>query len=180
MTEIGSIIALSGEIMPYRNVKIEKDHEIWINGNTLFKGYWNVSTETIDPADQEGWFPTKDLGRWTDQHQFEVIGRKDRQFISGGENIQPEEIERALCSLPGIHQASVFPIIDPEFGERPVAFIDDATGSYTLTNIREVLQSQLPSFMHPIRIFPYPISLGIKPSLEMLKQHLSQILSECN
>jgi len=115
----------------------------------------------------------KDLGRWTEDHQLEVIGRKDRQFISGGENIQPEVIEEALCSLPGIRQATVLPIVDPEFGERPVAFIDSMD---SVESIREKLKDRLPGFMHPVRVFPYPPDSGIKPSLLSLKQCLFQIL----
>ena len=75
--------------------------------------------------------PTKDLGRINADGKLEIIGRKDWQFISGGENIQPEEIEAALLAIPGIRQATVLPITDPEFGERPIAFIDDDTGTHT-------------------------------------------------
>ncbi len=185
MTEMSSIITLSsvgaaegcGRAVLYRNLKIEKDHEIWVGGKTLFKGYWNAAYETVVEVDQKGWFPTKDLGRWTDNHELEVLGRKDRQFISGGENIQPEEIERALCSLPGIRQASVLPIADAEFGQRPVAFIDGEAGHYFVDSIREKLQDVLPRFMHPVRILEYPSSdSSIKLNLLSLKQHLSQIL----
>jgi O-succinylbenzoic acid--CoA ligase len=176
MTEMSSIITLSSGTLPHRNIKIEKDNEIWTGGRTLFKGYWNVARETIDEVDQEGWFPTKDLGQWTDGHQLEVMGRKDRQFISGGENIQPEEIERALCSLAGIRQASVLPIADGEYGARPVAFIDDEAGKYSLETIRDGLRPLLPAFMHPIHIFSYPFESGTKPNLAALKRHLSEVL----
>lgn len=178
MTEMGSIITLSavndlkdsGRVVVHRDLKIEEDQEIWVSGKTLFQGYWDPLRKTIVKADQEGWFPTKDLGRSTADHHLEVIGRKDRQFISGGENIQPEEIERALCSIPGIRQASVLPVADAEFGARPIAFIDDETGSHSLDGIRAALRSSLPSFMHPIHIFPYPSTeVGIKPDLAALK-----------
>jgi o-succinylbenzoate---CoA ligase len=181
MTEMSSIITLSTpdtqqsskKVPLYRNLKIEKDQEIWVGGKTLFKGYWDASCETIVKADQNGWFPTKDLGRWTDTHQLEILGRKDRQFISGGENIQPEDIERALCSLPGIRGASVLPIPDAEFGERPIAFIDVEANHHSLEHIREKLQDILPKFMHPIRIFQYPSSdSSIKPNLSSLRSCL--------
>ncbi len=175
MTEMGSIITLPfGKVLPFRNVKIEKDQEIWVGGKTLFKGYWNGSV--VVKADIDGWFPTKDLGRWA-EGELEVIGRKDRQFISAGENIQPEEIERALCSLPRIRQATVLPLADEEFGQRPIAFIQDETGNYTLETLREALNTRLPRFMHPVHIFPYPAQMGLKPSLAALEQHLVQVLA---
>jgi o-succinylbenzoate---CoA ligase len=188
MTEMSSIITLShlgtskacGKTLLYRDLKIEKDQELWVGGKTLFQGYWDAPTETVVKADQNGWFPTKDLGRWTEDHQLEVLGRRDRQFISGGENIQPEEIERALCCLPGIQEASVLPISDEEFGQRPVAFIDGETHHYSVDDIREKLQGILPRFMHPIQIFRYPSSdSSMKPNLLSLKQHLSEILKSC-
>jgi O-succinylbenzoic acid--CoA ligase len=185
MTEMSSIITLSnlnaregcGRAVLYRNLKIEKDQEIWVGGKTLFNGYWDAARETIVKVNQNDWFPTKDLGRFTEDQQLEVLGRKDRLFISGGENIQPEDIERALCSLAGIRQASVLPIADSEFGQRPIAFIDGDADDYSVDSIREKLRDILPRFMHPIRIFRYPSSdASIKPSLLSLKQHLSQIL----
>lgn len=182
MTEMASIIALSnanaeessGKLLPYREVKLEND-EICVRGKTLFQGYWDAFSETIIKQEHNGWFATKDLGRISKEGNIEIIGRKDRQFISGGENIQPEEIEQALCAIPGIRQASVLSIDDAEFGKRPVAFIDDETCSHTLDSIQEGLKRCLPSFKHPVRIMPYPPEAGIKPSLAILQQRLTQI-----
>ena len=81
-----------------------------------------------------------------------VVGRKDRQFISGGENIQPEEIESALLSLPPITAAKVIPQPDPEFGMRPVAFIEGAEPH--LERIKAALTPLLPSFKHPVAVYP--------------------------
>jgi O-succinylbenzoic acid--CoA ligase len=44
-------------------------------------------------------------------------------FISGGENLHPEEIECALTSIEGIKEALVVPIQEREFGWKPAAFI---------------------------------------------------------
>lgn len=182
MTEMGSMITLSeinaighsGKLLPYRELKLEQT-EIWVGGTTLFKGYWDPANETIVDISEDGWFFTNDLGQLNTEGQLEVTGRADRQFISGGENIQPEEIEKALCTLPGIRQASVLPISDSEFGYRPIAFIEDETHAHTLESIREGLRDRLPNFKHPVRIFPYPSSTGIKPNLTLLKEHLHRI-----
>ena len=155
MTEMSSIITLSeqqnNKILPFREIKIGEDQEIYVRGKTLFKGY--LDDNKLNPE----WFATKDLGRFNAQGNLEIIGRKDRQFISGGENIQPEEIEKALRAIPGIRHAIVRPIPDKEFGMRPIACIDDETNSHTLESIKLALQSQLPSFKHPIRLMPFPV-----------------------
>lgn len=169
MTEMSSLITLSGSILPYREIKIEADQEIHVRGDTLFAGYWDTEEDKI--VEERGWFATKDLGRWTTDGSLEILGRKDRQFISGGENIQPEEIERALCALPGIERATVIPLSDPEFGERPAAFIE-GTSSYTLDTIRKALSHTLPAFKHPVRLLPYPPGIGLKPHLADLKHFI--------
>ena len=38
--------------------------------------------------------------------------------------MQPEDIERVLAAHPQITQAFVVPVVDAEFGQRPVAVID--------------------------------------------------------
>ena len=68
-------------------------------------------------------------------------------FISGGENIQPEEIEKYLCQIDGIKEAVVIPLKDAEFGMRPVAFIK---GSIKNTKqLNRHLQKYLPKFKIP-------------------------------
>lgn len=108
-------VAFDGPLS-HRELKIVGG-EIYVRGKTLFQGYHNLPSPLID-----GWFPTKDLGQMG-PNGLELLGRKDRMFISGGENIHPEEIEKALLSHPEISAANVHSRPDPEFGARPIAFI---------------------------------------------------------
>ncbi len=181
MTEMSSLVTLatpeelsqissSGKTMPLRELKIDETGEIFLKGKTLFAGYLDLKEQKI--IEQNDWFATKDLGRLDADGSLHVIGRKDRQFISGGENIQPEEIEAALLQLPGISRATVLPVDDPEFGQRPVAFLEQETPTHTLDSLRTLLEKTLPSFKHPVQIFPYPEGLGMKPNLAALKATL--------
>lgn len=150
MTEMSSLIVVGNTVLPHRELCV-KDKEIFVRGKTLFSGY-------LDLYAPEDWFATRDLGEWTQDGSLRILGRKDRLFISGGENIQPEEIERALCTLPGILFARVEPIPDPEFGHRPVATIHDTTQKHTLETVRHHLKSLLPGFKLPVRLFSSPFS----------------------
>ena len=81
-------------------------------------------------------------------------------FISGGENIQPEEIEKVLLSIEGVEQAVVVPKEDQEFGHRPVAFVKfhgQMIGHEYLTGI---LKKELPRFKIPDVFYPWPQDLG--------------------
>jgi acyl-CoA synthetase (AMP-forming)/AMP-acid ligase II len=73
--------------------------------------------------DAGGWFATRDLGRLdTDGYLF-IEGRADDTIIRGGENIAPAEIEDVLLAHPGIAEAAVIGVPDPEWGQRLVAVV---------------------------------------------------------
>src|SRR5438270_215571 len=90
--------------LPFREMKIEANGEIFVKGKTLFKGYWNKD-QTLSLPLENSWFPTKDVGVFDSKRGLAILGRKDHLFISGGENIYPEEIEEALENLPEIKKA---------------------------------------------------------------------------
>lgn len=162
MTETSSLISVkkpsalplsAGEVLAHAEITITEDQEIQVRGPALFYGYLGQQ-----PLDQKNWFPTKDLGRWNSFGQLEILGRKDRQFISGGENIQPEEIEQALLSHPQIFEAQIESIEDKEFGFRPKAHIF-CTKSLTEKEIRVYLEKLLLPFKIPTTFTFYPTFL---------------------
>jgi o-succinylbenzoate---CoA ligase len=184
MTELCSTIAIkkvkdgqtgNADILSIHQFKIADDEEILIKGQSLFKGYIaDGKTENVlDPA---GWFHTKDLGKINDTNQLTVWGRKDNMFISGGENIYPEEIEKHLLEIEGVRKAVVVPVRDKEFGFRPVAFIDSRHLLQTL-NLKAALQKTLPSFKVPIAYYPWPQDIfnGIKINRKKLIDRLENI-----
>ncbi len=141
----------SGRPLPHRELSICEDGEILVRGETLFMGY--VESGSPDPAlDADGWFHTGDLGELGADGYLRVRGRKDNLFVSGGENIQPEEIEEALCRLEGVEDAVVVPIPDAEFGFRPVAFVRGGR----LTDLSRSLEPVLPRFKIPVAFHRWP------------------------
>ena len=159
----------AGRVLPNREVSISKSGEILVRGETLFAGY--VEGEEPDrPLDAEGWFHTRDLGEIDESGYLRVGGRMDNLFISGGENIQPEEIEEALCRLDGIDEAVVVPVLDEEFGARPVAFVR-AAGRMPEELARK-LEPLLPRFKIPISFHPWPEEArrGMKADRTVLRE----------
>jgi o-succinylbenzoate---CoA ligase len=143
----------AGRALPKREVSISKRGEILVRGETLFAGY--VEGGRIDrPVDAEGWFHTRDLGELDEAGYLRVGGRMDNLFISGGENVQPEEIERALCRLEGVDEAVVVPVPDEEFGARPVAFV--LAAGRESEELAQELEPVLPRFKIPISFYPWP------------------------
>jgi O-succinylbenzoic acid--CoA ligase len=119
---VSSLQGDSGVVLSFREVLIASDGEILVKGPCLFMGYLEEGMLRT-ATDPKGWFHTGDMGTLSESRRLTVHGRKDSMFISGGENIHPEEIEKALTSIDGIEEAVVLPAPDSEYGSRPVAWI---------------------------------------------------------
>lgn len=145
----------SGKLLKNRDLQIADDGEILVCGDTLFQGYVEDG-RVRDARDAHGWFHTGDLGSLDADGYLTVHGRKDFMFISGGENIHPEEIEVALMRLGGIEQALVVPVADPEFGQRPVAFLRVSGAMPSQTTLSSRLGEWLPGFKLPVAYHPWP------------------------
>ncbi|PME32319.1 o-succinylbenzoate--CoA ligase [Vibrio sp. 10N.286.55.E10] len=180
MTEAASTVtakpvdasSTAGFVLNHRQLKIE-NQRIYIRGNTLASGYYYQGALT-PLVDTQGWFDSKDLGEWVGE-QVSIIGRADNQFISGGENIHCEEIERVLNQLSEVNQAFIVPIEDDEFGFRPAAIVD-CVELPTKEWFAEQLQGSLERFKFPIEYYrmPQQEQLGIKVSRAGLAQWLLQ------
>lgn len=142
----------SGRLLAGRELKInELNDEILVRGKTLCLGYYEHGQ--IQPiVDEQGWFPTRDRGQWNENNQLIVKGRIDNLFVSGGENIYPENIERALLTEFDIEQAVVVPVPDDQFGFCPVTFIDGDLPANWEARLRE----QLAGFEIPRKILAWP------------------------
>jgi O-succinylbenzoic acid--CoA ligase len=166
---------LSGQILPYRKVKLSSEGEILVKGKVLFTGYIKQNRVYL-PLDKEGWFQTGDLGEFDDQDNLIVKGRRDNMFISGGENIHPEEIEECLLTHPNILQTIVVPFKNDEFGQRPVAFLKKRNKRITsLLEITSYLQKYLPKYKIPDSFFDWPEE---SRDFKINRWRLQQLLSD--
>lgn len=145
----------SGKILPYRNLMISRDGEIWVKGETLFKGYVH-GERVVRPLNADGWFATGDLGSVDGDGYLRVLGRRDHMFFSGGENVHPEPIEEALCRIRGVKRALVVPVPDEEFGQLPVAFVQSRGGPVEAVFLAEQLSQTLPRYMIPRAFYEWP------------------------
>lgn len=146
----------SGQPLVPNTVMIAPDSEVLVRGRTLFMGYLDGNAVRL-PLGEDGWFATGDLGRFDENGNLHILGRKDNMFVSGGENIHPEEIERQLCRAPGVVQALVVPVSCPEFGVRPAAFVRmDERHLLDPKELETALTAGLPKFMVPVFFLPWP------------------------
>ncbi|MBT5855834.1 AMP-binding protein [bacterium] len=134
--------------------------EICVKGPSLCLGYSDSKniTQTQLNLDSDGWFHTGDLGQIDSNGRLSITGRKDTMFISGGENIHPEEIEKHLLTISSIEAAIVIPVMDETFGHRPIAYIK-TNGNLDSEAIKETLRQTLPNFKVPDNLYNWPNSM---------------------
>lgn len=139
----GGLVPLSGV-----EVRIGEDHEIQLKSPCLAQGYYQRG-ELISLPSRAGFFPTGDLGELRDGILF-VHGRKKELILSGGLNVYPREVERALASCAGLEDYAVVGLPDPEWGEVVCAAV---TGSVSPEEIRRHLAARLDGRKVPKRLF---------------------------
>ena len=71
----------------------------------------------------DGWWRTSDLGHFDDEGRIYIVGRASETIITGGTNIQPVEIERALEAHASVREAVVVGVPDDRWGETPAAYV---------------------------------------------------------
>jgi acyl-CoA synthetase (AMP-forming)/AMP-acid ligase II len=74
-------------------------------------------------TDADGWFPTGDLARIDAAGNLIITGRAKDLIKSGGEWINPAEIEAVVSALPDVVLAAVVGRPHPKWGERPVLVV---------------------------------------------------------
>lgn len=162
----------SGIILKYRKVKIADDGEILLSGKTLAMGYYQ-NGDIIDQKEEDGYYHSNDIGFIEDGKYLHIIGRKDNMFISGGENIQSEEIEKYILIHPKIKQAFVIPQENKEYGFRPVCFYE-STENIKEQVFKDFLIDKIEKFKIPDAFFEIPDDLlkNLKVSRNDLKKLL--------
>jgi acyl-CoA synthetase (AMP-forming)/AMP-acid ligase II len=76
--------------------------------------------------DDAGYFRTSDRGALGADGELYVRGRSDDVIVSGGENVDPLEVEAALMALSGVQAACVFATPSSRFGQVVTAVLVSA------------------------------------------------------
>lgn len=175
MSELSSQACTQGEsnVMHWLcNHRFTNNGELLVSGNTLFQGYL-CANKLVDHVEE---FATSDMGEYRD-HWLYINGRTDNQFISGGENIQPEAVEACLLKHPDIIEAIIVAIDDAIYGKRPFAFIrlqNTRAISPIEADIRHYCQVNLPGYMRPIGYAQLDYE-QLKPSRALLATRAEQL-----
>jgi long-subunit acyl-CoA synthetase (AMP-forming) len=177
MTETASLITAGkttlGHPLPGKELKIKEDHEILVKGDSLFLGY-GINPK---PFLEDGYFATRDLGAYDPKLGLIYLGRKDRMFTKGGENIYPEKLENLLHQNPKLIRSYILGLDHEEYGMLIGAFIEPFNPSL-IKELNQTIENTLGKFFTIHHFFPFPEDGSLKPSLPSLKSlAMSQINS---
>ena len=102
--------------------------EVCVRGDVVMNGYWN-NPEATAAALHEGWLRTGDVGYLDSGGYLHLTDRVKDVIITGGSNVYPREVEEVLLTHPGVSEAAVVGIPDPEWGESVAAFVVTRPGA---------------------------------------------------
>lgn len=148
------VYILDESLMPVRG---SETGEIFVGGAGLSRGYWErpeltaqrfVSVE-VEPDVHVRLYRTGDLGRYNRAGLIEFVGRNDFQLKIRGFRVEPEEIELALCAMPGLRAAAV--IASGTLAESKLlccAYVTDGSG-VTADTVKAYLKQSFPDYMIP-------------------------------
>jgi fatty-acyl-CoA synthase len=105
-------------------------------------------------TDADGWFPTGDLARIDADGNLIITGRAKDLIKSGGEWINPAEIEAVVGAIPEVALAAVIGRPDPKWGERPILLVEMRDGGRVSDEaLLEPLQGRFASWWIPDQVF---------------------------
>jgi len=133
VTPLGSRkIESIGRPAPWIEVKIFDDNdkevpvggvgEVAVRSWVVTDGYYKDPKATT-LAMRNGWFHTEDLGRFDNEGDLYIVGRKKEMIKVGGEIVFEPEVETAIHKHPDVAEVAVIAVPDKLRGEVPKAFV---------------------------------------------------------
>lgn len=162
-----------------QRVGVDQVGEMWIAGPHRCKGYWK-NQALFEQSMREGYFCTGDLVRVDGAGFYYVVGRKKEMYISGGENVYPGEVEKALTGQWEGVQAVVVGVPSPQWGEVGFLFYVGPR-LLTLPEVWDLLRPCLSRYKFPhhlARLPALPLLANGKVDRPALKERAFAILAE--
>lgn len=102
--------------------------EVVVSGPHVMPGYWGLPEETAAVM-AGGWFRSGDAARLDEDGYAYIVDRIKDLIISGGENVSPAEVEKAIAADPDVLDCAVIGVPDPAWGEVGRAVVVPRPGS---------------------------------------------------
>ncbi|MBD1549346.1 class I adenylate-forming enzyme family protein [Roseibium aggregatum] len=97
--------------------------ELMVRGPIVMMGYFGDPEKTRETLEPDGWMHTGDLGTMDVDNCVNIVDRKKDMILTGGYNVYPAEIERALAAHPAVALSAVGKLPDAVKGEIAKAYV---------------------------------------------------------
>jgi acyl-CoA synthetase (AMP-forming)/AMP-acid ligase II len=135
-----------------KEVEVGQHGELVARGTNVMRGYWNDPEDTA-LAFRNGMFRTGDIGYQDSDGYFYILDRAKDMIVTGGENVYSGEVEAVIYAHPAVHEAAVFGIPDPKWGEVVMACVVLKPGStLTVDDLIAFCRKSLASYKIPRRV----------------------------
>jgi len=126
--------------------------EVLISSPALMQGYLN---EQVKDENKKEYFHSNDIGFIDEDGYLFLESRKSDLIISGGENINPFEVEKEILQHSAIKETVVFPLKSDEWGETVAATIilEEGINNFKVEELNTYLKNKLAGFKIPKEIF---------------------------
>jgi acyl-CoA synthetase (AMP-forming)/AMP-acid ligase II len=128
------LIELTDDATPVDTVDQGERGRLIVRAPKLMHGYYEQPAKTAETLHGE-WLYTNDVALLGEDGRYYMFDRIDNVVISGGENIYPLEVERALRGHPDVADCTVTGEPDDDLGERVVAHVVPADDSLTAADL---------------------------------------------
>ena len=155
------------------------DGVLELRGKTLFNGYFDPEhpNQPTLPLSSDGFFSTGDFGALTSDGRFKPLGRRTDRIVTGGENVDPVEVENAILKIAEIAEAAVVGLRDPEWGQIvAVAFVRKDGQLECPTHWLEKRKNELRQFLAPYKCPKRWCCVRELPRLPSLKVNRSKVV----
>lgn len=144
--------------LPGAELRIEPGGRIAVRGPMVSPGY--VGEPDREPG---AWLVTGDLGSIDEDGSLRVLGRADDVIVSGGENIDPGQVEAEIESVPGVSRALVVGLPSQEWGmEAACVYVGEVGVGQLEARLRETLPGHMVP-RHWLQVETLPVTALGKP-----------------
>jgi 3-(methylthio)propionyl---CoA ligase len=131
-----------------------QEGRLWARGASAVDRYFGHDASAVNA---EGWFDTGDLAVIDDRGNLSITGRAKDLIKSGGEWINPAEIEAIVGALPEVALVAVVGRAHPKWGERPVLVVEPRKGAeITDEALLDALRARVANWWLPDAIVRVP------------------------